>query len=41
LVIEPLTPSNWPAFTDLLDQGGPAFTTLRMVARLVAEGRWR
>jgi GNAT superfamily N-acetyltransferase len=24
LLIEPLTPSHWPAFTDLLDQGGPA-----------------
>jgi len=24
LVIEPLTTSLWPAFTDLLDQGGPA-----------------
>ncbi len=24
LVIEPLTPSNWPAFTELLAQGGPA-----------------
>jgi len=24
LAIEPLTPSLWPAFADLLDQGGPA-----------------
>jgi GNAT superfamily N-acetyltransferase len=24
LLIEQLTPSRWPAFTDLLDQGGPA-----------------
>jgi hypothetical protein len=24
LVVEPLTPRLWPAFEDLLDQGGPA-----------------
>jgi GNAT superfamily N-acetyltransferase len=34
LVVEPLTPRTWPAFADLLDQGGPAGRCWCMATRV-------
>jgi GNAT superfamily N-acetyltransferase len=41
LVIKPLTAELWPAFADLLDQGGPAGRCWCMAPRIGAEYRQR
>jgi GNAT superfamily N-acetyltransferase len=41
LVVEPLTPPLWPAFADLLDQGGPAGRCWCMAPRVGADYRRR
>jgi hypothetical protein len=41
LVIKPLTAELWPAFVDLLDQGGPAGRCWCMAPRIGAEYRRR
>jgi GNAT superfamily N-acetyltransferase len=41
LVIKPLTVQLWPAFVDLLDQGGPAGRCWCMATRIGAEYRRR
>jgi hypothetical protein len=41
IAVEPLTPGMWPAFTDLLDQGGPAGRCWCMATRVGAAYRRR
>jgi hypothetical protein len=41
LVIKPLTAELWPAFVDLLDQGGPAGRCWCMAPRIGADYRQR